>query len=420
VCCCLPLAAQEADSDPKQRIRTARELAKQGTSALPQLQAMLSDPVTDVRVEAVKAVVEIGTQHSLEPLIQATRDNDPEVQVRATDGLVNFYLPGYVQTGLTASLRRVGTAIRGRFTDTNDQVIDTYITVRPEIIEALGKLARGSVSMEARANAARAVGVLRGKEGIPDLVDAMRTSKYDQVILESLIAIQKVRDPSAAPKITFLLRDLNEKIQIAALETTGLLQNREALPQLKEALERARNNKIRRAALTAIAMIPDEDSRPLYARYVTDRDEWLRAAAAEGYARLKNPADLPELAKQFEAEQKISPRLSLAFAVVMLGKTEVSEFSPLQYLIDRLNSSSWRGVSRAFLIELAREAPVRRVLEQATARGTRDEKIYLAQILARSGDKETVPYLERLTHDSDTAVAQEGISALRTLKARVQ
>ena len=103
----------------------------------PGLQELLRNPDLDIRLEAVKAITDIGTQGSLAPLIQATADNDPEVQIRATDGLVNFYLPGYVQKGLSASIKRVGTSIKGKFTDTNDQVIDPFVVPRPDVIQAL-------------------------------------------------------------------------------------------------------------------------------------------------------------------------------------------------------------------------------------------------------------------------------------------
>src|SRR6266480_886116 len=78
----------------------------------------------DVRPKDVREITDIGTLASLDLLIQATHDNDPEVQMRAVDGLVNFYLPGYVRTGIAASITRVGGSIKGRFTDTNDQVVD--------------------------------------------------------------------------------------------------------------------------------------------------------------------------------------------------------------------------------------------------------------------------------------------------------
>src|SRR5580658_4555811 len=131
--------ASPAAPDTKARVKEVHELAKIGGSeTIPRLEPYLSDPDVDVRREAVKAIVDIGTQRSLDALIKAAADNDPEVQIRATDGLVNFYSPGYVKTGLTASLRRAGSSIKAKFTDNDNLVIDAYIQPRPEVIAALG------------------------------------------------------------------------------------------------------------------------------------------------------------------------------------------------------------------------------------------------------------------------------------------
>lgn len=412
VCLSASLLAQET-----LRPKDVREIGKGGANAIPRLAAVLQNPDVDVRREAVKQLCEIGTQHSLDPLIQATRDNDPEIQIRATDGLVNFYLPGYLKTGFASSLRRVGTSIKGRFTDTNDQVIDPYIQPRAEVIAAVGALARGGANMEARANAARAVGILRGKAALPDLLEAVR-SKNSMVIYECLIAMQKIRDPEAATGIAFLLRDLDQRVQIAAIETTGLLQNKSAVPNLAGVLSGARDSKVRRAALTAIAMLPEESSREIYARYLHDKDDQLRGAAAEGYARLRNPADLPMLAQAYQDETKSSPRLSLAFAQVLLGNTAMSEFSPLTYLVNMLNNAFYHGEAFPFLVEVARDPGVRKALYKPLLTGTKDEKIYLARVMARSGDKSDAPELEKLSRDDDPDVAQEGLRALRNLQAR--
>ena len=418
----LPLMGQEPEQpeppDVKSRIKAAKDFGKQGSVAIPKLVPMLSDAELSVRVEAVKAIVEIGSQHSLDPLVLATKDRDAEVQIRATDGLVNFYLPGYLRSGLSASVKRSGTKIASHFTDTNDQIIPGYIEVRPEVVEALGKLASGGVSMTVKANAARAIGVLRGRKAIPYLLEALRT-KDDRVLYESLIAFQKIRDSSVAPKISYLLRDLNEKVQLAAIETTGLLLNRDALPQLREAFDRARKDKVRRAALTSIAMMPDSANRELYAVYLNDKDDGLRAAAAEGFGRLRLPENAPMLENAFNEERKMNPRLSLAFALAMTGKHELTTFSPLQYLINTLNSKGYRGVARPFLLEVARDLGARKALYEAIKRGTKDEKILLSQILAESGDKNTVAELEPLTRDADNDVAQEATRALRNLRARL-
>jgi hypothetical protein len=239
------------------------------------------------------------------------------------------------------------------------------------------------------------------------------------VLYESLIALQKIRDESAGPQIAFLLRDLDSKVQIAAIETTGLLKNRDAVPDLIDVLNRARDARVRRAALGSLAMIPDDKSRPLFAQYLKDKDDRMRAAAAEGYARLHNPADLPAVDQAWKDETKGQPRISLAFALVALGRTEIGDFTPLQYLINNLNSNAYKGEAQPFLTELARDARVRASLYAPLEKGTRDEKIGLARVLARSGDKNSVPYLEKLSHDPDPEVGQEGLRALRNLQARL-
>ena len=397
------------------RPKDVREIGKAGSGAIPRLTELLKNPNTDVRVEAVKQLTDA---RALDALILATRDNEAEVQIQATDGLVNFYLPGYVQTGFGSSIKRIGGSIKGKFTDTNDQVIDPYITARPDVIAALGALVRGGASMQARANAARAVGILRGKAAIPDLVAALRTKDTD-VLYESLIAMQKIRDESAGPQITFLLRDLNSKVQIAAIETTGLLRNREAAPALVDVVRSSKDAKVRRAALGALAMVPDEKSRPIFQQYLNDKDDRMRAAAAEGFGRLRNPADSAMIDKAWQDEGKPQARISLAFALVMLGRNEVSEFSPLRYLINNLNLAAYTGEAQPFLTELARDNSTRKALYAPMETGTKDEKIGLARVLAVSGDKDSVSHLEKVSRDADPEVAQEGLRAMRNLQARL-
>jgi HEAT repeat protein len=399
------------------RPKDVREMAKAGPAAIPKLADLLKNPSVDVRVEVVKQITDIGTQRSLDPLIQATKDTDPEVQIRATDGLVNFYLPGYVQTGISASLKRVGTSIKGHFTDTNDQVIPPFVVVRPEVIAALGQMARSASAADAQANAARALGILRAKDAVSDLIEAAH-SKNAEVIYEALTALEKIRDQSAAPRISFLLHDLDPKVQVAAIETTGLLLDKSAVPELIGVLNHTRDARVRHATLTAIAMLPLESSRPLYAQYLNDKDDKMRAAAAEGFARLHNPSDLPVINRAWQDETKTSPRLSLAFAMASLGKTELSEFSPLQYLINTLNSASYKGVAQPFLIELARNDRIRQSLYAPMQNGTKDEKLGLLRVLARSGDQSSIPEAQKLTNDPDADVSQEAWRTVRTLQAR--
>jgi hypothetical protein len=110
----------------------------------------------------------------------------------------------------------------------------------------------------------------------------------------------------------------------------------------------------------------------------------------------------------------------MAFAVVSLGNHLISEFSPLQYLVNSLNSKAYRNVAISFLTELTRDLAVRQAIYPGLAQATRDEKTGMSIVLARSGDRDSEPYLEGFVKDSDPEVMQEGTRSLRTLRTRVR
>jgi HEAT repeat protein len=223
-----------------------------------------------------------------------------------------------------------------------------------------------------------------------------------------------------APRLFYLLRDPDEKVQIAAIQTVSLLGNKEANPPLREAWERTKSDKVRRALLEAMAMLPDEGNRALFEKYLTDSDEMMRAGAAEGLGRLGKAEDRARLETLWDEEKKIRPRLSLAFAVVALGRREISELSPLQYLINTLNHRAWKGVAIGFLKDLTPEVEVRYSLHNALLRANREEKLGLAVILGERGGKDSVEPLENLAKDSDADVASAAVRALQTLRSRLK
>ena len=392
-------------------------MAKGGSSAIPKLQELLQDPSPEVRVEVVKQLTDIGSGRSIDPLILATADRDVRVQILATDGLVNFYLPGYVKFGIGGTLRAVGNTVKAKFTDTNDQMIDPYISPRPEVIAALAKLVANGASTDAKANAARALGILRGRQALPELVEATHSTDTD-LIYEAIVALQKIRDPAAGPRISFRLRDLDPKVQVAAVEAMGLLLNRDAIPDLIDLLNSSRDDRVKRAALTSLAMLPSEKNRPIFTKYLNDRDEKMRAAAAEGFGRLRNVDDIPMLQKALKNELKPLVRLSLCFALVMEGQTEVSQFSPLQFIVNNLNLAAFKGAAFPFLVELARDGNTRKALYGPLLHGLKEEKIALAGVLARSGDKDSIAPLKQLSNDPDPEVSQEAVRAVTVLQTR--
>jgi HEAT repeat protein len=414
IAACIAVSAATAQT-PKD----VRAVAKQGPSAIPAVTQYLNSQNVDTRIEVIRQLIALGGKDTIDPLIRGTQDADAEVQIRATDGLVNFYLPGYVRQGLGSSVVRAGASLRAKFSDTNDQVIDGFVTVRPEVIAALGKLARGGASMDARANACRAIGILRGQAALPDLIEALRTND-NRVMYEALVAVEKIRDPSAGPKITYLLRDLDDRVQSAAIEAVGLLRTEEARTALRDIVNHPRNNRSERSALASLAFMPEAQDRAVFHRYLGSKDDKLRASAAEGLSRIADPADKTTLEQSWKSEEKMLPRLAAAFGLAMDGNLDLGDEAPFRYLINTLNSVAYRDVAAAYLIEAARRTEVRKALYKPLEEGTRDEKIQLSRVLAASGDEGSVPHLEKMSRDSDGDVAQEGLRALRSLRARLK
>lgn len=419
VMACLLLWGQNEDGfTPKQRIARIRDLGKRGADAIPALVEYLSDRDRDIRVEAVRAIVKIDGEASLTPLIKATRDNDAEVQIRATDGLVNFYLPGYVAKGLTGPLTRGLRQAKSVFSARNDQVIDPSVTVRPDVGEAIAVVISGGASIDARTNASRAAGILRLRTAVPSLISSLR-ARDSQLIFESLVAIQKIKDPSAGPGVSPVTTDLDERIQVTALETVAVLHSVESAPNVRSALNSARSLKVRRAALEALASLGIAGDRPVFQQYAGDKDSDLRASALEGLGRIREPEDYPLIERAYnegDADWKI--HLAAAFALVAQGKVDTTEFNPLPYLVENLAAKSRSSVASAYLAELVRRDDVRKALMTLIPQASRDQKLALCSVLSESESEDVVPVLNTLLRDIDPDVSMAASKALKTLQAR--
>jgi HEAT repeat protein len=406
--CVLPLLlfSQENQKDrDKAQIGHIRAVEKSGTGGLTELSGFLKDPDKPVRVEAVNAIVRIGSKASLDPLILATRDMDAEVRVRATDGIVNVYVPGYVaNSGLSGYVARGLRQVKSFFAARNDTVIDDDVKVREDVGPAIADEVNFGNEMTPRSNAALAAGILRLKAAVPALLQALH-AKDNDLIFESLVALQKIHDPSAGEGVGFLVRDLDERTQATALETVGVLRGVAAAPDVRYAVQNARNLKIRRAALSALAMLAMPEDRTIFRQYVINGDPGLRAAALEGLGRLREPEDTPTLQTSFdEANADWRIHLAAAFALVNEGTVSTDEFSPLLYLVENLNSRARADAANAYLKELIHREDVRKNIVNTLDDATKAQKLALCWIFGESHSSDILPALKRLASDSDGEV----------------
>ncbi len=404
-----------SDSDPRNRIRATRELAaaENGFRHLALLAPLLQDDSEEVRAAAVVALITVRSIDAQPLMISATEDLSPRVQSLAVDGLVDFYMPGYLKLGRLASIRSFAATLRGRFANPNPATVAAYVDVNPDVISAIGEVIRSGRSDEARANAARAVGVLQGHEAIDALRSGVR-SRNSTIILESVLALKKLRDPVAGPDIVFLLRDLDPKVQEAVILTVGQLRTPEAVPDLVEIIRNHDREQTRVQALVALAKIPNNGQRDLFLTFLSHTNKGMRSAAAEGLGRLGGDGDVSLVNAQLADEQALSVKLSLAFAAVTLGN-----LVRLDILVEGLNSRFHRLEARPFLVEVSRNPEVLKRLYVPLATGTEHQRRHLAYVLSQSGDAESLSHLRNLTEDRNDEVAAAAVEAQRVLQARL-
>ncbi len=407
-----------AQQTTKQRIESVRQLGRGDSQNLPSLTQYLDDQDPSVRVEAVKAIVKIGTERSVDPLVKATHDNDANVDILATDGIINFYLPGYVSRGgLSGSVSKSVRQFKSFFSVRNRDEISPGILVRPPVQAALSSEIAHAPTIDARSNAARAAGILLAQETVPALEQAL-TSKETELILESLYSLQKIGDPAAGPSAGFLVHDLDNKVQLAALETVGVLRSLPSAPDVRTVVADARNQKIRRAALQSLALLGIPGDRSLFQQYASDSDASLRAAALEGLGRIREPKDYKVIEAAFN-EQNADWRVHLAaaFALVDEGKVDTTEFSPLQFLVENVDQPGRDDTAKAYLIELCRREDVRKGVYASLPTATAGQKIQIAGILGTTRAADAIQVLNTMQNDPNADVSSAAAKGLRIAQA---
>ena len=160
--------------------------------------------------------------------------------------------------------------------------------------------------------------MLRGAGALPQLEKALQ-SRDTSLIFETLVAIQKIKDPSAGKSVILLANDPDKDVQVAALETLGILRTAE--PRLRSG-KRSAGQRIRRFGEQRSAAWLCWPSPPIttFQEYARNKDAALRTAALEGLGRLRDPQDFPTLEKAFNEESDMKARLAAAFALAMRAK----------------------------------------------------------------------------------------------------
>ena len=407
------LEQQLRDPDARVRERAARQMGDVGnTLYVPSLTALVQDPDEKVRMTVVRALIRLGSGASLSPLTVAMRDGIPEIRYQAIDGIVNHYLPGYVDTGFGGMFRSVSKRVEGLFSNVDSTVVDRDTKLDQIVVESLRRAIIGAPDMQTRVRAARAAGILRAGALTADMTEAVFGGQVP-LTEEILRSLRKVPDTSAGPRLIFLLSYPQLSVQREASITLGVLRTTEAISELRRLYENTADKDVRKAALESLAFMPNAETATVFQQSLQDREGHIRASAALALGRLKDQQYLPLIEQARLNERDEGVRLAIAFALIVHGQREL-----LDQLVPALASRLRGGEAEAYLIEAARDDLTRDGLYARLYHTDSNVRAGLCRVLAVSGDNRSISYLEVLLKDRSNDVVAAASRAIRILRAQ--
>lgn len=145
------------------------------------------------------------------------------------------------------------------------------------------------------------------------------------------------------------------------------------------------------------------------ARQLTNRDPLRRQRAAEELARLATVKER-KLVEGYRLQEKNERvKLALDWALYRMGKKEA-----LFAIVRALDSTERRNQAYTYLSELEGPAPLYMFLEQAKPQ----TQVKLLEVLARSGDAETLDRIDLYTASPDPKIAEAAQFAIREITRR--
>jgi HEAT repeat protein len=407
-----PLVQELSSPNAGIRAKAARQLGESGdTSVVPTLASDLSDPSAKVRNEVIVALVRLHTNPSLEAVLKATRDTDPDVRLLAVNAVIGWYTGNIPSLGFGGMVKQSYHNTLNRF-QSDVTRINPGMYVDPKAIDALAAVMQDTRSIQAARRAAWGLGVLSARSAVLDLVKGAHSYDPD-LSINALNALAKIKDISAGPQLVDLLDSTHNGVKQTAAITVGILRTRSSVPKLESIYQDDPNKENRAAALDGLAFVGDPSSYSVFISAISNPNADDREYAAEGLARASNRQALAALQNRMQVEKKEDVRLAILFAETALGENQ-----HLGDLVEALSSRTRGSVAQSYLIELARQKSLLQNLYPDLRSSNAVIRRRLCYVLMYSGDASSVPEIQPLTRDRNGDVAAAALSALKAIRAR--
>ena len=402
--------------DPARRKEAANQLGLNKIQrAVPDLVAASGDHEADVRREIVVALDRILDPRALPAFVNLSADPEKDIRDRSIHGILNLYLPQ--EKGLTATFSKMANFLNPWSDEWDQVVVEPGIVPDPAAVAALR--ARMQDQEETlRIKAARTLGILKGRDAIPSLVESLRNDSSNAVRFESVRALRKIGDTTVSKDVLDFVEYNDSKTRHEAVYTVGRFRYSPAVSELSRLFEKEASPAGGKPDKTyvdtlidALAFIADSSSKELFLRQLKSSDETIRLHAMEGLARIGDPAMVTDVSRERMNEKDPRMRTAQAFALYRMGRREY-----LDEVAKALGSRKTSQEARQYLAE-TRPEEMPDLLAQAKNEDT-GVRESIAEILGLIGDARAIPVLQEMSQDRHGQVAALSNQAIRRISAR--
>jgi HEAT repeat protein len=368
--------------DPKARLSAVRLLRDaKYPEAIGPMAPLVVDPIDEIQLETIAAELQffIGEEVKHRRMVGfVVEKRQPAVAAAAFDlGPVALW-PRPSPPALISSLLKA--------------IDDENARVRLEATYALGIVARPPLSGEAA----------------QQLIKAL--DHYDPAVRAAAARVAgRLQVAAAGDTLLKAVNDSNADVRYASMRALGAINEVRAAQALTEQFAYYRKGEGAWAALDALAHLAQPASAALFKERLTDKDPFIRRAAAEGLGRLGDTSSTEELVQGATADESEIVRVAMAFALAKLGRNYVTR------IVDAMDSPKMATQAQEYLIELG--PSIQKDLFAHLLESDPSIRAGVVEVLGVIGGEDTLPHLLTVTQDRDPEVAAAAKRAIARIKA---
>jgi len=383
--------------------------------AVPDLVAAAGDSDPAVRREIVIALDRMADIRSLPAFVKLIGDSEKDIRDKCIGGITNLYLAK--ESGLTVTIDKVANFFNPWSDEWADIVVEPGVPVDAQAITALSSRLQDPED-SIRTKASRSLGILKGLDAMPAILECLRQDKNNSVRFEIVRTIRKIGDISVAPELMNYLSYNDSKIRNEAVYTIGRFRYRAAIGELARLFNKesklpanAIDKIYREKLLDALAYIADPSSKELFIHERSSPDNTIRLRAFEGLARIGDPGIVTEISRERLNEKDVKVQTAQAYALYRMGRKEY-----LDALVKALASRKTNYEARQYLVEFRSEELPELIAQ--TKNNDASIREALAEILGLIGDSSAIPALQELSKDRRGQIASLANQGMRRINAR--